>query len=309
MRSAKFQRHNRFAQLAGLGGEGLNGAQIAKSFNMKAQTADARILQQGLAEIRHPGLRLIAGSDHISQRQATGLHGQIERDVGALGDDGHTRLHRFAAMLIRPEKNAVQVIDKAVTIGSEDWHFISRFAQGVLQIRASLILRCGFFEPRGKADRTPCPARSQSAHDLDRGIAVDAYERRVRGAGKSCNIWIGFAPADLGLGRVNGPNWPLEPDLGALRQHRCAPSTTADNGNGARPQQQVEPVRHGPRQAPKGRSKSRLMIWRWISEVPSQMRSTRASLQKRSIGKSSISPMPPKICSVVSVTRASTSEA
>ena len=44
MRSAKFQRHNRFAQLAGLGGEGLNGAQIAKAFNMKPQTGDARIL-------------------------------------------------------------------------------------------------------------------------------------------------------------------------------------------------------------------------------------------------------------------------
>jgi len=45
--------------------------------------------------------------------------------------------------------------------------------------------------------------------------------------------------------------------------------------------------------APRGRNKSRLMICRWISLVPSQIRSTRASLQNRSIGKSSINPMPP----------------
>ena len=51
------------------------------------------------------------------------------------------------------------------------------------------------------------------------------------------------------------------------------------------------------------------MMWRWISLVPSQMRSTRASRQKRSIGRSSMSPMPPKICTASSVTRASISDA
>ena len=61
--------------------------------------------------------------------------------------------------------------------------------------------------------------------------------------------------------------------------------------------------------APSGRKSSRLMICRWISEVPSQMRSTRASRQKRSIGKSSMRPMPPKTCKVASVTRASISDA
>ena len=61
--------------------------------------------------------------------------------------------------------------------------------------------------------------------------------------------------------------------------------------------------------APSGRSRSRAMMWRWISLVPSQMRSTRASRQKRSIGRSSMRPMPPKICTASSVTRASISEA
>ena len=39
-------------------------------------------------------------------------------------------------------------------------------------------------------------------------------------------------------------------------------------------------------QAPRGRSRPRPMMWRWISEVPSQMRSTRASRQKRASGRS-----------------------
>ena len=51
------------------------------------------------------------------------------------------------------------------------------------------------------------------------------------------------------------------------------------------------------------------MMWRWISLVPSQMRSTRASRHQRSAGKADIRPMPPKICTAVSVIRPSISEA
>ena len=51
------------------------------------------------------------------------------------------------------------------------------------------------------------------------------------------------------------------------------------------------------------------MMWRWISEVPSQMRSTRASRQMRSSAGSSISPMPPWIWIASSATKASISVA
>jgi hypothetical protein len=51
------------------------------------------------------------------------------------------------------------------------------------------------------------------------------------------------------------------------------------------------------------------MMWRWISLVPSQMRSTRASRHQRSAGNPDIRPMPPKICTAVSVIRASISDA
>ena len=51
------------------------------------------------------------------------------------------------------------------------------------------------------------------------------------------------------------------------------------------------------------------MMWRWISLVPSQMRSTRASRQIRSSGRSSIRPMPPWIWIASSAIIASTSVA
>ncbi len=68
----------------------------------------------------------------------------------------------------------------------------------------------------------------------------------------------------------------------------------AEQGDGFWPQQAREITpRHV--QAPKGRRSARLMMWRWISDVPSQMRSTRASRQMRSSGNSSINPIPPWI--------------
>ena len=57
-----------------------------------------------------------------------------------------------------------------------------------------------------------------------------------------------------------------------------------------------------------GRRMSFAMMSWWISDVPSQMRSMRASRQKRWIGKSSMRPMPPKICTALSATRKTISE-
>ena len=51
------------------------------------------------------------------------------------------------------------------------------------------------------------------------------------------------------------------------------------------------------------------MMCRWISLVPSQIRSTRASRHQRSAGNADIRPMPPKTCTAVSVTRPSISDA
>jgi hypothetical protein len=51
------------------------------------------------------------------------------------------------------------------------------------------------------------------------------------------------------------------------------------------------------------------MMCRWISEVPSQIRSARASRHSRSIGNSFDRPMPPKICTPWSATVHTISEA
>src|SRR6516225_8212410 len=61
--------------------------------------------------------------------------------------------------------------------------------------------------------------------------------------------------------------------------------------------------------SPYGRSRDLAMMWRWISLVPSQIRSTLASRHQRSTGSSLIRPMPPKICTAVSVILPSISDA
>ena len=78
-------------------------------------------------------------------------------------------------------------------------------------------------------------------------------------------------------------DWPdvaCKACFGQLVQDRTTPSAAADDRDGAWAEQAGEIASH----APRGRKRSRLMMCRWISDVPSQMRSTRASRQKRSNG-------------------------
>ena len=91
-----------------------------------------------------------------------------------------------------------------------------------------------------------------------------------------------------------GMNWPdiaVKPKLVALLDDALG-FLSADHHNAARIQQ---PVKFSPHlcQPPNGRNRARLMMWRWISDVPSQIRSMRASRHMRSSGNSSIRPIPP----------------
>lgn len=88
-------------------------------------------------------------------------------------------------------------------------------------------------------------------------------------------------PSEIALlfsseGAGNGPlylSWPKD-----LRGNRCL------HRWGLAPRHIDALARRNISQAPSSRSISRLMIWRWISDVPSQIRSTRASRQNRSNG-------------------------
>ena len=303
---------------------------------MHANGRHPRIVQQRQCDLRLTGLCHVSARHHERDRQAALLHREVDGDVRALRQDRHAALDRDAAVLVRPQQRAIQCIDEPVAIGAEDRHIARRSNQRGLHVSARRIFGLCFGEPGGKAHRTARAHRCKGGNNVHAGRPIDAGKDRIRRFGQVIDTWKRPVPGDLDRARVHRPDRSVKSHFLRLTDHRRAPDPSADHGNGFRTQKSGQRTGHpafllprisraargaGPAllsdetgsfetiQAPRGRRRSRLMMCRWISDVPSQMRSTRASRQNRSIGKSSISPMPPKICKVVSVTRASISEA
>ena len=113
-----------------------------------------------------PGLRLVAGRADIGDRQAAPLHGHVDGHVRALRDDRHAALDAHAAMLVRPEQRAVEIVDEAVAVRPEDRHVAGRLDERRLQRRAVLRLA----EAGGVADRPARAALGKRAHDLHRQL-------------------------------------------------------------------------------------------------------------------------------------------
>jgi hypothetical protein len=105
-----------------LGGEVFQRADIAKALEIKTDGADPVVVEQRRGDVAGANLGLVAGGYHIGNRQAAGLHGHVDGDVGGLGDNRHAAVDREAAMLIGPERHIVEIVDEAVAIGSEDRH-------------------------------------------------------------------------------------------------------------------------------------------------------------------------------------------
>ena len=76
------------------------------------------------------------------------------------------RSTRSAAMLVRPEQRAVEIVDEAVAIRPEDRHVAGRLEQRVLQLRPVRRLP----ETGGVADRAAGAARGELAHDPHRQL-------------------------------------------------------------------------------------------------------------------------------------------
>ena len=159
-------------------------------------------------------------------------------------------------------------------------------------------------QPEAKATAPPAPIAESRATASTLACRLMPRNAASGGAGSGVERGQAAPPAHLGPARMDRPDLAREPHGLALRDDVGRPAA-AQHGERARAQQPGEVAAH----APSGRSSSRETMWRWISEVPSQMRSTRASRQNRSTGRSSIRPMPPNTCRLASVTRPSISEA
>ena len=222
------------------------------------------------------------------------------------GDQRHAAFDRHSAVLVGPERGPVEIVQHPVAIGPEDRHVAGRRQQRLLlggyRRRSPAAPR---ESPRRNRPRRPPHAPTAARQPRSWASRLTPTKGGVGGAGQVVDVGIGRQPGHRFAAGMYRPDLAGKADLAALLDDVGAPAAAADNGDGAGPQQPVQPAHH----APRGRKRSRLMMWRWISLVPSQIRSTRASRQNRSTGKSSIRPMPPWICRVASVTRASISEA
>ena len=155
----------------------------------------------------------------------------------------------------------------------------------------------GLGKAAGVDDRAVRAARGEFADGRDRRLARHGDESRVGRAGKLRDRSKAGSPGDLRAARIDRPDLAGKADAVALPRDLLG-LPPADDGDRAGLQQTREAGASVQRdghsaQQPRGRRSAREMMWRWISLVPSQMRSTRASRHQRSSGIEVMRPMPP----------------
>ena len=224
------------------------------------------------------------------------LHRQVDRYVRALRQNRNAPVHGNRAMLVRPQKRAVQRVDETIAVRPEDRHRARRRDQPVLQIAARVILGHRLGKAGCETHRAARAHAGQRPDRIDGCMAVDPDKHRIRGLGQIVEAGQRRPSRNFAVLRMHRPDRPGIAHAFRLQDDLPAPGAAAHDGDGLGPQQPGKVLGHRRAYAPRGRNRSRLMMWRWISLVPSQIRSTRASRQNRSMGKSSISPIPPKIC-------------
>ena len=147
LRYSGFQSHQRHPPVIGRLGQCLPRAQVAEPFDVQADGCNARILQQGPRDGGERGLCHVSTGYRVSNRQGPLLHRQVDRNVGALGENGHAPIHAFASVLIWPEQSAIQSIDEPIAIRAKDRHVACGCNQPGLKIAATGI----FARSLGKA--------------------------------------------------------------------------------------------------------------------------------------------------------------
>jgi len=239
-----------------------------ESLDMKSQHAHPFVVKQAERQRRDSDIGLISGGHNVGDRQRPLLHRQAYGDVRRLRHDGDTRFvrsERTAAVLIRPERHAVEKIDQSVAVRPDDRHFG--------RVRDERGLECGavigFPESGCVADGAAASESGEVADYGKGGVAVHGDEGGVRRSGE-----IGDGPKrpssfHLPVLGVNRPDLAVETQTITLPDH-VACGGAADGGDSARAQQRGQPsavsgsggigsAGHGTAhaQAPRGRSSSR----------------------------------------------------
>ena len=225
---------------------------------------------------------LVAARDHRVQAQAAARGQRVDGDVAALRDDGdmaglggHER--------VAPQRRAVVEGDDPVAVGPADRQVVAvgRGAQGGLQA-----LAVGRLAEAGRVDDgAAAPACAGLVDDLGHARRRDGDDDRVDGLGQVGDGGHARAPVHAPARRVHAPYAPAEAGAPEVAQRLvgvgAGPAGGAHDGDRARREQWRQIPQCSTRSTPR-RSSARATIRRWISLVPSQMRSTRSSRHRRS---------------------------
>jgi hypothetical protein len=239
-RNAGLERHQRNPGLAG-GKAGLRKARDRpQGFEVQANRADPPVVEQRLDQIGRGGVGAISYADHVAERQAASLHGQIQGKIAALADDrdpapGPVRsaVDRSAPVLIGPQRDPVESVDHAVAIGADYRHSAGRAQQFSLAIAP---LGTGFGEVRGIANRTAGPSPRQLAGQFDTGLRGRSQEYRVGTAGKCLDGRKAGNTVHVLPSRIDWPDRSIEAEGAALADDLLR-GIAADDGNAARSHQ------------------------------------------------------------------------
>ena len=169
------------ALLAGLPGGRGEGRRVLQRLDEQADGGDPAVFEKGVEHVRGADAGAVPEGHHRRDRHRPEVHGEGDREVAALREDRDPTVAAHAPVLVGPERGAVEVVDEAVAVGTEDRHVSGRFDERRLESRSRLP-RLG--EARGVAHRAPRPPGGERPHHVDRAVAAHAHEGGVRRLGQ-----------------------------------------------------------------------------------------------------------------------------
>ena len=136
LRAPGLHDHHRDRARAGLAGQGLEPRHRVEPLDVQPDGAHPPVFEKGRGEARDPKLGLVADGDHVGDGERAPLHGHADRDVRGLGHDGDPApvlAEPPSAVLVRPQRCAVEEVDEPVAVRADDRHLPRRLDQGALQ--------------------------------------------------------------------------------------------------------------------------------------------------------------------------------
>lgn len=177
---------------------------IAEALEVQTDRGDARVIEHGVhrGRVAHGGT--VAERDQIADWQRPFLHGQVQADIAGLRNDGDAAPHRRAAMLVRPDQDLIEVINKTVTIRAKERHTGRCFDQPCLEFAS---LRARFGKPGGERHRAAGTRRAEFSHQIDAGMPIDANKGGIRCGRQIGEGAIGASAGDFRRAWMQGPDF------------------------------------------------------------------------------------------------------